>query len=200
MRTGFNMGDDFTEAPDVIGINILGFKLPQLKHRKQFVSRIVRAEYDSKTPFLDDKYNDYYIELTKMDDWTKATLPTEYHDLWDICCIFRAKVKDIEEVIRMQAIKNPIALDLADGVRKTVSRNDVVNDTLNRAGELLQLQNYFRKREQKAAISAEATGMEKMIIAAIQGNFQPEAIEVMKKTAGVTDARLAELRKQAQAK
>ena len=51
----------------------------------------------------------------------------------------------------MQAVKNPIALDLADGVRKTVSRNDVVNDTLNRQGELLQLQNYFRRREQKAA-------------------------------------------------
>jgi len=58
MRTGFNMGDDFTEAPDVIGINILGFKLPQLSHRKEFVSRIVRAEYDSKIPFLDDKYSD----------------------------------------------------------------------------------------------------------------------------------------------
>jgi len=128
-----------------------------------------------------------------MDDWTKETLPEEYHDLWDICCIFRAKMKDMEEVIRMQAVKNPIALDLADGVRKTVARNDVVNDTLNRQGELLQLQNYFRKREQKS----KATGMEEMIIAAFQNNFQPEAIETMKKTAGITDVRLAELRKQA---
>jgi len=58
---------------------------------------------------------------------------------------------------------------------RTIS-NDVVNDTLNRQGELLQLQNYFRRREQKAAqqsaaqadVSAEATGMEKMIIAAFQ--------------------------------
>ena len=93
----------------------------------------------------------------------------------------------------MQAVKNPVALDLADGVRKTVARNDVVNDTLNRQGELLQLQNYFRKREQKS----KATGMEEMIIAAFQNNFQPEAIETMKKTAGITDVRLAELRKQA---
>ena len=29
MRTGFNMGDDFTEAPDVIGINILALDCPQ---------------------------------------------------------------------------------------------------------------------------------------------------------------------------
>ena len=58
MRTGFNMGDDFTEASDVIGINILGFRLPQLAHRKEFVSRIIRSEYDSKVPFLDDKYSD----------------------------------------------------------------------------------------------------------------------------------------------
>ena len=102
----------------------------------------------------------------------------------------------------MQAIKNPIALDLADGVRKTVARNDVVNDTLNRQGELLQLQNYFRRKEQKVAECAkkegEATGMEKMIIAAFQNNFQPEAIETMKKTAGITDTRLTELRKQAE--
>ena len=207
MRTGFNMGDDFTEAPDVIGINILGFRLPQLSHRKEFVSRIVRAEYDSKIPFLDEKYSDYYIELPKMDDWTKETLPEEYHDLWDICCIFRAKMKDMEEVIRMQAVQNPVALNLASEVKKTVARNDVVNDTLNRAGELLQLQNYFRKREQKAAeqaaaqatISAKATGMEEMIITAFQTNAHAEVIEAMKKNAGITDIRLAELKKQAEA-
>jgi len=202
MRTGFNMGEDFTEAPDVIGINILGFRLPQLEHRREFVSRIVRAEYDSKIPFLDEKYSDYYIELPKMDDIRKEDLPEEYHDLWDLCCIFRAKIKDMEEVIRMQAVKNPVALDLADGVRKTVARNDVVNDTLNRYDELLQLQNFFRRREQKvaeqAAVSAEQKTAEKMIIAAFQNNFQPEAIETMQKTAGITDTRLAELKKQAE--
>ena len=143
MRTGFNMGDDYSEAPDVIGINILGFI---------------------------------------------------YHDLWDICCVFRAKMKDLEEVIRMQAVKNPVALSLASEVKKTVARNDVVHDTLDRAGELLQLQNYFRRREQKAAQSAD----ERMIITAIQSKFQPEAIEIMRKTAGINDVRLAELKNQAQ--
>ena len=204
MRTSFNMGDDFTEAPDVIGINILGFKLPQLEYRNEFVSRIIRSEYDSKVPFLGDKYSDYYIELPKMDDMNKDDLPECYHDLWDICCIFKAKIKDIEEVIRMQAVRNPVALDLASEVKKTVAQNDVVNDTLNRAGELLQLQNYFRRREQKAAeqaaVNAKATGMEEMIITAIQSNVQPEAIETMRITAGITEPRLEELRKQAQSK
>jgi len=207
MRTSFNMGDDFAEAPDVIGINILGFRLPQLEHRKEFVSRIIRSEYDSKVPFLGDKYSDYYIELPKMDDMKKEDLPESYHDLWDICCIFRAKIKDMEEVIRMQAVKNPVALDLASEVRKTVAQNDVVNDTLNRAGELLQLQNYFMRREQKAAeqaaakatISAEATGMEKMMIMAIQNNAPSELILTMQKGAGITDTRLNELKKQASA-
>jgi len=199
MRTSFNMGDDFAEAPDVIGINILGFRLPQLEHRKEFASRIIRSEYDSKVPFLGDKYSDYYIELPKMDDMKKEDLSEAYHDLWDICCIFRAKIKDMEEVIRMQAVKNPVALDLADGVRRTVAQNDVVNDTLNRAGELLQLQNYFRRREQKVAVSAEQKTAEKMILLALQSNVQPEAIEIMRSGAGITDARLIELKQQAHA-
>ena len=99
----------------------------------------------------------------------------------------------------MQAVKNPIALDLADGVRKTVAQNDVVNDTLDRYGELLQLQNYFKRQAQKeaekVAISAEATGMEKMIIVALQGNTPSEVIESMRKNAGITETRLSELKK-----
>ena len=198
MRTTFNIGDDFLEAPDVIGINILGFKLPQLNHRREFISRIIRSEYDSKVPFLDDKYSDYYIELPKMDDTNKEDLPDVYHDIWDICCVFKTKIKDLEEVIRMQAIENSTALNLASEVKKTVARNDVVNDTLDRTDELLQLQNYFRRMEQKTALAAKITGMEEMIVAAIQKNASAEVIETMKTIAGITDMRLAELREQAQ--
>jgi len=138
MRIGFNMGDNFANAPDVIGINILGFRLPQLEHRKEFVSRIVRSEYDSKEPFLADKYSDYYIELPKMNDWQKSDLPEAYHDLWDICCIFKAKIKEHKEVIRMQAISNPIALDLSREARKTIIPNDFVNNTLSRDDEFVR--------------------------------------------------------------
>jgi hypothetical protein len=155
----------------------------------------INITLDSRIPFLDDKYSDYYIELPKMDDIKKEDLPEEYHDLWDICCIFRTKMKDMEEVIRMQAVKNPVALSLASEVRKTVAQNDVVHDTLDRKGELLQLQNYFKRMAQKAAQSAE----EKMIIAAIKINAPAEVITTMKDTAGISDARLSELRTQVQA-
>ena len=180
----------------------MGFKLPQLYHRKEFVSRIVRAEYDSKVPFLDDKYSDYYIECPKIDDMNKNDLPDAYHDLWDLCCIFRTKVRNLEEVIHMQSVKNPVALDLADGVMKTVSRNEVVNDTLDRRSELLQLQNFFMRKAQKeaalAAVSAKTITAEEMIIAALRINAPSEVIETMRNTAGITDTRLDELRRQVQ--
>ena len=227
MRIQFNTGDDFTEAPDVIGINILGFKLPELVKRKMFCSRIIRAEYESKEYFLADKYSDYYIELPKMDSWSKGELPKEYHDLWDLCCIFRAKTREYEEVIRMHAITNAAALELSKEVKKTVATNEFVNEALDRNNELLQLQEYFKRREQKAAQKAaqEATieadkkakeadkkakeankkakeeikkTKEEMIIIALQSNVPNMVIETMQKKAGITDARLAELRKQTQ--
>lgn len=202
MRINFNIGDDYTEAPDVITLHFLDFRLPELKNRKMFCSRIVSAEYESKETFLADKYSTYFIELPKMNDLTKADLPEEYHDLWDICCIFRARIKEQEEVIRMQAVVNPIALELSDEVRKAVTPNEFVNDTLNRKNELEQLREYMKRREQKLAQAekqkGEAAGMEKMIITAIKVNAPAAVIEDMRKGAGITEARLAELRKQAQ--
>ena len=198
MRMQWSAGKDYTEAPDVIGINILGFCLPELAHRKMFFSRIVRAEYESKEPFLADKYSDYYIELPKLKNFTKAELPEEYHDLWDLCCIFKTQVKDYGEVIRMQNITNQVALDLSSEVTKTVATNELVNETIDRKTELEQLREYLNMREQKAAQSAEQKGKEQMLIMAIQSNVTPEAIETMQKGAGISDARLAELKKQAQ--
>jgi len=199
MRIGFNKGRDFINAPDVIGINILGFRLPQLAHRKEFVSRIVRAEYDSKVPFLDDKYSDYYIEMPKMLDMKKEDLPEAYHDLWDICCIFKTKVKDMEEAINMQAVKNPVALNLASEVKQTVTQNNVVHETLDRRSELIQLHNYIKNIEKEAAERAVATGMETMIITAFQANAPLLVIETMREKAGISESRIAELKKQAQA-
>jgi len=194
MRIGFNAGDDFTNAPDVIGINILGFRLPQLEHRKEFVSRIVRAEYESREPFLADKYSDYYIELPKMDDWLKCELSEAHHDLWDLCCIFKAKIKEHKEVIRMQAISNPVALELSREAIKTVAPNDFVNTTLDRKSELEQLKEYVLRQGQKH----ETTGMEKMIVVALQSNTPVEIVDTMRTKAGITDARFAELKAQAQ--
>ncbi|MCL1996678.1 MAG: PD-(D/E)XK nuclease family transposase [Defluviitaleaceae bacterium] len=235
MRINFNMGEDYTEAPDVITINILDFRLPELENRKMFCSRIVRAEYESRETFLAEKYSEYYIELPKMGDYTKADLPKAYHDLWDLCCIFRAKINEQEEVIRMQAVANPIALELADEVRKAVAPNEFVNDALNRKNEMEQFREYMKRREQKAAqaekekaqedrknefeqfrehmkrreqkaVQAEKEkaqeekkkAQEEMIITAIQNAVPSQAIEAMRKNAGITETRLAELKKQIQ--
>ena len=215
MRVQFNTGDSFAEAPDVIGINILGFRLPELKSRGMFCSRIVRAEYESRETFLADKYSDFYIELPKMDDFTKEKLPKEYHDLWDLCCIFRAKIKEYEEVIRMQAIASPAAIELSNEVKRTVAPNDFVNVTLDRKSEMEELRDYIIKtisyHEQKANKAAEkaaadaaeaaaeaARSFEKMLLLALQGNVSDDVIEAMRQSAGITESRLAELRRQLQ--
>jgi hypothetical protein len=190
-RIGFKPGDDYTEAPDAITINILDFRLPELENRKMFFSRIVRAEYESKEPFLAEKYSEYYIELPKMDGFTKAELPEEYHDLWDLCCIFRAKIKQHEEVIRMQAIDNPMVLELSNEVRKAVAPDQFVREALSREDELAQLREYVIRQKQRAK--------EDMIITALRCNAPSELIENMREGAGITEARLAELREQAQA-
>ena len=192
MRINFNAGEDYADAPDAITINILDFRLPELKIRKMFCSRIVRAEYESRETFLAEKYSEYYIELPKMDSYTKAELPEEYHDLWDLCCIFRAKINEQEEVIRMQAITNPAALELSNEVRKAVSSNDFVNDTLNRKKEFEQLRNYMLQQMQK---TAEKKG-EEILVSAVQAGLPPAAIEVIRQSAGITVSRLAELRAQ----
>ena len=190
MRRQFKAGDDYSEAPDTIGVYILGFNLPELRYRKEFVSRIVRAEYDSKEYFLPDKYSDYYIELSKLDKWTKEELPIEYHELYDLCVILKTKIKDQDEVIKMQAIQSPLAMNLASEVRKAAAPDEFVNDTLKRERGMRELQAFLNKQQ--------AVGMEKMIITAFQNDVPSPAIEAMRQSAGITEARLAELRKQAQ--
>jgi len=206
MRNQFEVGDDYTEAPDVIGVNILGFRLPELANDKIFCSRIVRANYDTRETFLADKYSDYFVETPKMGAWTKAALPEQYHELWDFCSIIQAKIKDQERVIQMEAITNPLVLELADEAQKAVAPSEFVNATLNRKSELEQLSDYVVKQQRKAAKEAAETAAEKaskktaeeMIITALRNNFAAAAVETMRQSAGITEARLAELKQQVQ--
>jgi hypothetical protein len=98
----------------------------------------------------------------------------------------------------MQAVANPIALELAGEVRKAVAPNEFVNDTLNRRNEFEQLRDYMKRREQKLAQVTEQKAMEKMIVTAFQNDVPTHAIEAMRQSAGITEARLAELKNQAQ--
>ena len=128
----------------------------------------------------------------------KEDLPQEYHDLWDICCIILAKVKDHKEVIRMQAIKNPVALELSQEIGKTVSSGRIVKKALSRKSEYEQLQEYLNMRDVKIEARSKAEGKEEMLVSAIQSDVPLPAIEAMRQKAGITEARLAELRVLAQ--
>ena len=238
-RVQFEVGSEFAEAPDVIGINILDFELPELENRKLFCSRIVRAEYESKETFLAGKYSEYYIELPKMKGIRKEDLPKEYHDLWDLCCIFKAKVKEHKEVIRMQKIRNHAALELSREVKKTVAPRRIVEESISISEELerykrnhaYKLQQKLKEAEQKAEVAeqkaevaeqkaevaeqkaeeaeqkaeeaeqkaeeAEQKAKEEMLIAVLQSCVPQEAVEAIRLRAGITEARLAELKEQA---
>jgi len=112
MRTGFEKGADYSMAPDVIGINILGFKLPELHYTETFCSRIVRTNFDApKNFFLADKYSDYYLEIPKLGK--KEQFDEKYHELWDILQVFKTTIENQEEDIRMGVITSPIAMELS---------------------------------------------------------------------------------------
>ena len=195
MRRQFGMGDDYSEAPNTIGIYILGFNLPEFAYKKEFITRIVRSDYDTGKHLLAEKYSDFYVELDKVKNWNKSDLDEKYHELWDLCLILNTKIKDMERVIKINAVQSPLALDLARETRTAVAPTEFMNDTMRREKGLAEIQAFLNRNKK----TGETTGMEKMIITAIQSNVQPEAIETMKNVAGITDVRLAELKKQAQA-
>ena len=109
----------------------------------------------------------------------------------------------------MQAVANPTALELSKEAKKAVEPNELVNSALDRTSELRQLCDYFFDQAQKTAQKAAQEAaqiteqkwkeeMLKMLILALKSNAAPNVIEAMQKGAGITDSRLAELRKQAQ--
>jgi len=94
----------------------------------------------------------------------------------------------------MQAISNPVALELSREARKTIMPNDFVRSTLSRDDELAELKAYGIWLEQKS----ETRGKEKMILMALQNDAPFELVDIMRADAGITDARFAELKSQVQ--
>jgi len=206
MRKDFKIGGDYTQAPDVITLHFLGFKLPELAARKMFCSRIVNAEFESGTPFLADKYSTYFIELPKMANFKKADLPQEYHDLWDLCCMVKSKVSVYKEEIKMQEITNPTALELADAVQQTVAPSSFVSDETRFKRGFDKFRDYMAENnrrttenERRVAAENERRSIEEMLILAIQNDVPPSVILTMGQAKGVSESRLAELQKLAQA-
>jgi len=107
-------------------------------------------------------------------------------------------MKDQNEVIKIQAVQSPLALELASEVKRAVAPDEFVNDTLRRERGLNEIQAFMEKQKRSAAKKAEKSTAEKMLIMAMQSNVPSEAIEIMRTGVGITDTRLAELKEQAQ--
>ena len=136
MQKNFDKGAKYTHAPDVMGINILGFRLPRLDYTKHFCTGLAYA--DLKHPgqfFLAEKYNNFFIELTKMT--RKRNFPAdlfgeEFRELWEICKMFKSNMKQQEELIRMNAVASPVALQVADALREALGEPGVVESALEK--------------------------------------------------------------------
>jgi len=150
MKNQFLKGSTYSEAPDVIGIYIVGFNMPEFMYKKEFVTRIGRTDLDYNVPFLVQKYSDFYIELSKSLKWKKNDLSEKYHELWDFCVILNTKIKDQDEVIKMNAISSPLALEMASASKTAVMPDVVVRDALVREREKERLVAYIDDRERIA--------------------------------------------------
>ena len=130
MRNGLDISMPYEYAPDVIGVNILGFRLPELRYSENFFSRVVLTNYDDPEKFfLDGKYSDYYLELPKLK--SKESFSEKYHALWDICQAFKLNSEKSEEAIKMGVITNPTAVRLVDEMRTAVGNPVIIQDILS---------------------------------------------------------------------
>ena len=129
MRSQFEKGTPYALAPDVIGINILGFKLPELLYSNAFCTRIARTNFDSpENFFLADKYSDYYLELPKLQ--SKEQFAEKYHELWEICKVFKENIEKQEEDMRMGVITSPVAQKLSSEFKTATSDPRLVDNLL----------------------------------------------------------------------
>ena len=152
LKDNFQAGQDYIQAPDVIGINILGFRLSELKNTPSFCSRIVRANYDTKEPFLAEKYSDYFIELPKLPK-TIDKVPEEYQELWEICVAMKTKVKDYDRMVKQMS--SSIAKELIKESQKVLADKHAVQEVLSHDDK--------KKNLIKTLIRTEAKGIEKGI-------------------------------------
>jgi hypothetical protein len=148
-REGFAVGMSYDDAPDVVSINIMGYKLPSLDGKKEFFTRIVRSDYDyPKRRILADKYSDYLIELPKLgkkSDWHK-----KYHELWDLCAVFKSKVSEYDEVMKMVA--SPVAKSLLREAKIASGQDVVIDKVLHDT----RLEDYIYRRLVNAVADKEA--------------------------------------------
>ena len=182
----FQEGQGYTQAPDIIGLNILGFRLPELKNTDSFCSRIVRANYDTKEPFLADKYSDYFIELPKMPK-TIDEVPKEYRELWEICLAMKTKVKDYDRVVKQMS--SSVAIELINEAQKALSDKYAVQEVLSYDDQKKNIMKTLELREARG----KAEGIEIGFRLAVESGVADEMLAVMAAKSGISPERAKEL-------
>jgi len=91
--------------------------------------------------------------LNKIKNWNKSDLDERYHELWDLCLILNTKIKDMERVIKMNAVESPLALDLARETTIAVAPTEFINDTMRRERGLAEIQAFMNRLKNEATQS-----------------------------------------------
>ena len=188
-RDDFLTGENYTNAPDVMSINVLGFNLPELSYKNSFCTRIVRADYDTGEHFLADKYSDFFLELRKT-PVTIDKLPGKYHDLWEICKAINCKAKDYDKVV--SELSNATAVGFIDASKEVLSNKQSVKDIL----DVENIRELLNKKEEMGIEKGIEKGKEEMFRMAIKCNASNEVLQTMARESGISPQRANELIKE----
>ena len=127
LREDWVMGYGYPQAPDTMGIYILGHNLPRFEYKKEFYTQIVNVDRDyPKKLFLEEKYSNFFVELPKLKK--KADWGEELHELWDLCAVFKHKLSEYDEVMDM--VTSPVAQSLLMEAQKAAGVDDVIDEAL----------------------------------------------------------------------
>ena len=177
-------GDDYSLLPKTIVISILGFK--------QFDYDEIHSEFApmeiNRHEILSDKQRYHFFELPKLPDVDSINVNCE-KDLW--LALFNAET---EEELEKLTIKGGEVMSQAVEAYRGITATEKF--------KYLEIIRARTKHDEAQALrnatrQGEAVGMEKMIITALQDNAPLSLIESMRKKAGITEARLEELKSQA---
>ena len=188
--TGINEGEDYKELPRTIVISILGYV--QFPNSDKFHSEFQALEVTTHEP-LTDKMVLHYYELPKLPplDNTDSS-----RDLW--LQLFRAETE--EELMKIEEMGVTVMSEAIAAYRHVAASDEFIAKEKMRSKARHDEAQAIRTAEMRGEARGKVTGMEKMIIAALQSNAPMETIIAMQKSAGISDAEIRELQIQVNAR
>ena len=185
--TGINEGEDYRDLPRTIVISILGYI--QFPNSDKFHSEFQALEVTTHEP-LTDKMVLHYYELPKLPPLGN---PDNSRDLW--LQLFNAQTE--EELKKIEEMGVPIMSEAIAAYRHVAASDRFIQMEKARSKARHDEAQAIGNAERRGEARGEVTGMEKMIITALKSSAPYEIILAMQKNAGITDAQLKSLQKQA---